>query len=290
MARHDAALRQEAAQGGGRRRLARMRPQGVQAGVERPHAAQQSLHRQGARQVGRLGQAPGPVQGEHPESEHPLGAVEQAQPFLGAQGERGEVVSGQHLRRRAGLPRDAQQALADERPGQVGEGGQVTRRAHRPLPGDHRQQVEAQKVEEPLDDLDPHPRIALGQGPGAQQEHRPHQRVGQRRAHPGGVAAQQGHLGLVRLGRVDASVGQRPEAGGDPVDHPAVPHRLLHQAPGRGHAGRHPGAEAHRRPPLGDGHHVLGPQGVAGEHHFVRHRLPPGRPRPTRRRGRPWPG
>ena len=102
--------------------------------------------------------------------------------------------------------------------------------------------------------------------------------------HPGGVAAQQGHLGLVGQGGVDAGVGQGAEAGGDPVDHPALPNRLLHHGAGRRHAGRHPGPEAHLGPPLGDGHHLLGAQGVAGEQHLFRHSAPPAEPPAPRAR------
>jgi hypothetical protein len=96
---------------------------------------------------------------------HRLRAVDQRQPFLGRQHQRLDPVLGKHLRgwpaplRIAGPP---QPPLADQRLSQVRELRQVAGGPDRPLAGNHRQQAQAEQLDQAGRQLRPHTRVASG--------------------------------------------------------------------------------------------------------------------------------
>ena len=71
-----------------------------------------------------------------------------------------------------------------------GEGGQVARGADRALSGDDRQQVRVEQLEQSLHDHRSDPTVALCEGSGPEEQHRPHEGRRQGDTDAGGVAAQ----------------------------------------------------------------------------------------------------
>ena len=98
---------------------------------------------------------------------------------------------------------DGRLALPDEHERQVGQRREVARRAEAAARRDDRMDRRVQHRDEQLDDLDPHAGEPDGQGVRAQQEHRPHDVVGQRVADAGGMGADEVALEGRRLRRVD---------------------------------------------------------------------------------------
>ena len=93
-----------------RRRLAAtaccvgMRPQRVDARVERRVGAHQRLERHGAGHVGQPRQPAGVQHGQRPQPRHEMRAVEQRQPFLGLERQRPHAGGLQRLARRHAAP------------------------------------------------------------------------------------------------------------------------------------------------------------------------------------------
>ena len=66
----------------------------------------------------------------------------------------------------------------------MGERRQVTGGSDRTLRGHDRQEILVEHLDQPCDDLGPYAAVSLGQGPGPQSQHRPHQFIGQPEARP----------------------------------------------------------------------------------------------------------
>ncbi len=163
---------------GGRGRLPRMRPEGVDLGAERTGRAHERLDAESAGDVGGVGETAGPVEGDHPHGEHPLGAVEQGEPLLRPQPDRLQPRRGERLGGGADHAVHPDRSLTDDREGEMGERGEVPRGADRSQRRHHREDPPVEQLEQPGGDLGTDARVSLGEGPGPQQEHRPHEPSG----------------------------------------------------------------------------------------------------------------
>ena len=123
----------------------------VDARIEGDVGALERVDRQSARdQPG--GKHPlGDEQGFERDRGRDLGAVDQRQPFLGAEDERLQPEPGERVARRHPLAAEQDRALADQRGAEMGERREIAGRADRPLRGDHRQGVRLEQGEQPLD-------------------------------------------------------------------------------------------------------------------------------------------
>ena len=138
---------------------------------------------------------------------------------------------------------DRRLALPDEHERDVRQRGEVARRAEAAARRDDRMDRRVQHRHEQVDDLDPHAGEPDRQGVRPQQEHRPHDVVGQRVADAGGMGADEVALEGRRLRGVDARIGQIAEAGGDAIDGCAVGHEPLDHGPRCTHPIRRSGFE-----------------------------------------------
>ena len=108
--------------------------------------------------------------------------------------------------------------LADQRAADVGERHEVAGRAARAALGDQRQDVVVEQVQQPLDQLQPHAGVALGQAVGPEEHRRPGHL---RRGDLAGAGAEEAQHVLLQgggLGGRDLPVRAVAEAGRDPVD------------------------------------------------------------------------
>ena len=177
---------------------------------------------------------------------------------------------GEHLGARPPLRRvagAAQAALADQRLGQVGELGQVPGGADRALGGDHGEQAQAEQLEESARQVGPDARVPGGQGPGPQQEDGADGRVVEGRPGARGVRADDGTLQPGQVARADRRVGQRAEAGVDPVDGGVSPGRGFHDGAAEFHGGGHVRAELGAGVAAGHVDDILDFEAVAGDDH-----------------------
>ena len=216
---------------GRRRRLSGVRAQRHQIGGERPVGPHQRFDRHRRRDVRRAQQHVEVGDGEDEHPEHAVGAVDQRQTLLGLQRDRGDAGGGG---RRGAL------AFADQGESDVGEWGEVATRAERPVLRNGRGDPGVEQVDDALDDDGADSRVTQRQRPGPQQHHRPDHLVLDRRAHPGGVRADQRALQLLAALGGDHRGGERPEPGGHAVD----------GLGGTGVGGDEPGAGFERRPRL----------------------------------------
>ena len=176
--------------------------------------------------MGRAPQHPGVVNDERRHAGLGLRPVHEGQPFLRLEGDRLEP---------ARLHDAAVRPFADHRECQVGERGQVARRAHAPLRRHARVDALVQHRDDELRKGGPHAARTPHQHVGTQQHHRPDGFLGQGIAHPGRMAADQVELQLAgTLGR-DPDVRELPEAGRHPVHRGAARDRPLHNAARRPH-------------------------------------------------------
>ena len=161
-----------------------------------------------------------------------LRAVQQGEPFLGAEHQRRQTRFGQRPFGRHRRAVDVEGADADHRRRHVGERRQIARGADRPLGRHDRHQVLGQQRLEQGDDLATHARRALGEARKLERHHQPHDGHGHRRADTRGVRQHDVALQLLEVGRRDAHAGELSEAGVDAVD------RLALGKDGRDRAGR----------------------------------------------------
>ncbi len=172
-----------------------------------------------------------------------------------------------------------EQPLPDEGQGQVGEGGEITRGAHRALAGHHRQQVLLEEVGVALHQHRAHPGVALGKRAGAEQQHGPHHLIGERLTDAGGMAAQQRRLESFGLLRRDTGGGQRAEPGGDPIHGEVVGDGTFHHLAGGDHTGPDAGIDDDVRLPPRHRHHLLDLQRSPVDDHPAGHGALPARGR-----------
>jgi hypothetical protein len=247
-----------------------MRPDYLDPLVVGAVGAQQCLHRQCARDVGGRDQKLGVVHGERQQCLHRLRAVDQRQAFLRRQHQRLDPVLGEHLRGRAAaadLASEPQPALADQRLGEVGELRQVPRRADGALARDHRQQAQAQHLDQPGGQVGPDPGVAGGERPGPEEQYGAHGLVVQRLPDPGRVGHDDRTLECREILLAHPGVGQCTEARVDAVDGVRAVYSGGNHLTAGPHPGRHAGAQLGPRPPECDIHDIIDGERVAADDH-----------------------
>ena len=252
MGGEDRRPREDGAKVGRARDLSRMRPEPLEAFVEGAVGPQDGLdgHRRG--DVGGLPQCLGPFEREQPDREHPLGAVDERQPFLRLQRERCQPGPLERHPARQTLAPVGGFPLPDQRQGQVGQGGQEGS-----LFRNRRYDVEVQHLGHQIDDLRAHARVAERQNVGPEQEHRAGLLAGERPPHRRRVRRHDAVLQVGGLRRVDPGVGQRAEPGRDAVHRPVRRDRSVHDLARRQHARLRLVVEGDLLA-AGNGDHVLG--------------------------------
>ena len=157
-------------------------------------------------------------QAEQRERRGHLGAVQQRQPFLRAQGDRLEPGAGQRFGRRDDLAVDPRLADPDQGSRHMGQRRQIAGSADRSLRGDAGIDPVLDQFEQRLDQFPAHPGMAAGQTQHLQhhgQADRPiiQQRAGARRMGQHDVALQFGQMVFL-----DPGLGQLAEARIDAID------------------------------------------------------------------------
>jgi hypothetical protein len=258
----------------GGRRLAGVGADPVQLRQERPLRAEHGLDGQRRGHVRHGEQVAGVLDGEQQHAEHPVGAVDQREAFLGGEVERAQAGVVQGLRGGGtGTVLAEHPALAEQHQRAVRQRCQVAGRAQRAVFRHPRRDVRVQQVGDALGEHRAYPGVAEGQRAQPQQQHGPHHFAGHRRADPGGVRADQRVLQLGPPFGGDERVGERAEAGGHAVHRAAggldgVDYRAAAGHRGDGGFGYlHPGGVA------GNGEDVGG--GDAGGFHDDGHRGAP---------------
>ena len=140
---HDRRVLQQPVDVGGRRGLARVRPDRVQLGQERPVGAEHRLDRQRGGDVGHGEQVPRVVDRQQQHAEHAVGAVDQRQALLGGQ-RRSAAARPRCSASAAGHPGAVlaeHPALAEQHQRAVGQRGQVAGGAERAVLGHPRRDV-----------------------------------------------------------------------------------------------------------------------------------------------------
>ena len=113
---------------------------------------------------------------------------------------------------------DARFAFADQHGGQVRERRQIPRRADRTLPRNARHDAGVRQVDQQLDHLPAHARVALAQRRGLERDDQAHDLVVEQRACARAVRAHQRALQFAQPRAVDARARQQPESRIDAVD------------------------------------------------------------------------
>ena len=214
----DAAGRGEPAEVGRHRLLRGVRPQRVDARVERRVGAHQRLERHGAGHVGQPRQPAGVEHGQRAQPRHEVRAVQQRQAFLGLERQRPHAGGLQRLARRHSAPVRHGLALADQAGRHVRERSEIARRSHRALLGHHGMHAAIQARHQGLDHARPDARGAASQRRGEQQDHRARLGLGERGTDATGVAQHEVALQRGALGRRNHHVLELADAGGDAVD------------------------------------------------------------------------
>src|ERR687889_2693338 len=111
-----------------------------------------------------------------------------------------------------------QPAFSNETEADVGEGREISTRAHRAVLGDGGGEVRVEERYQGVDELGSDTRVARGQGLRPDGHSGPHDLRLDERSHTGGVAAQERVLELEAFLRGDPGVRERPEARRHPVD------------------------------------------------------------------------
>ncbi len=198
---------------GGDPDLARVRTRQLVGRRERDVGAEQGLHAhrrddaRGPRQAVRVGQQ------ERPDRAHHLGPVEEGEALLRLEGQRLQTGLAQRDQGRHDDAAELDLAATDERERQVGERGEIARRADAALLRHDRVDPAAEEVEEAIDDQRPAAAVAEGEGVRAEQEHRPDDLAREGRPDAGGVAHQDVLLEPGRIRRRDEGRGQVAEPG-----------------------------------------------------------------------------
>ena len=183
MAGHDWRVGQHGHQVGGRNRLARLRAERLKVGCEGRGAGQQTLHGHGGDRVGLGEQTSRVVDGQAQHAEDGVGAVGDRQTFLLGQFDWLQTGFGQGLGRRLADPIDHHLPLAQQRQRSMGQGGQISRRAQRPVLGNHWRDPGVQQVDHALGHQRAGAAVAQCEGAGPKQHHGPNHLVLNRLAH-----------------------------------------------------------------------------------------------------------
>ena len=223
MAFPDGASRQQRAQGCRDRDLPGMSAQRVDARVEGRIRPFGRVGRQGAGDQGRLEDALGFEQAGQGIGRGKLRPVQQCQPFLGRERHRLQPDLGEARRGRHDLIAQRHLADADHRRRHVGERRQVARRPDRSLRRHDGQEIAVEHGRQQLHRRAGDAGIALRQRRELQRHHQAHD--GRRRRGPDARGVRQHDVALEdpEVGRLDANVGEFPEAGVDAVNRLASP-------------------------------------------------------------------
>ena len=219
VAGHHAAAGQQRPQVGGGRGLAGVGPQLLKGVGEDVVGTEQRLHAHRGGDVGGAQQVVEVGQRHHEHAEHPVGAVDQRQPLLLLQHQRGDAGSGQHRSGRDRAPFGPQHLpLPHRHQRAVRQRGEVAGAAEAAVLVDRRGDAGVEQRGVGLRDHGTHAGVAARHRPQAQQHHGADDLGLDQRAGAGGVGADQRLLQLGAPVAGDLQGGQRPEAGGDAVD------------------------------------------------------------------------
>jgi hypothetical protein len=209
---------EQAEDGAGGAHLAGLAADLVEAVVEESVRGAAGVERHGGRAMGGAGEMIDIGEHEGADGAHHVGAVDEGEPFLRLQFDRGEVCAGQRVRPRKVLTLICRFAFAEQDEGGVGEGREVARGADGPPGGDDGRDAGVQQVEDALNEVGPGAGMAPAEAGGLDEHHRANDIVGQRFADAGGVGADEVVLDIAELFGVDADAGEGAEAGVDAVD------------------------------------------------------------------------
>jgi hypothetical protein len=266
MRRPDLAVGQQRTKVAGRCHLAGMRPRRDQLLGEGGARAEHGLQAHGPHHVGGERESQRVVVGERPDARHELRAVQQRQALFGSESDGLQPGPSQRLRpgTRPGAV-DRRLSLADEDEGEVGERGQVARRAEAAARGNHRVDGPVEHADQELGQRHPDTGQPDGERVGAQQEQGAHHFVRQRIADPGGMRPDEVALQLGGLRGLDPDVRQIAEAGRHPVHGRSIGHQPIDDVARGGHAVRGIGVERHGPPSPCDLDHVVDGEVTTGE-------------------------
>src|SRR5215211_2615566 len=180
-----------------------MSPQGVEVLAEDPVGAEQGL------QV---------FEREQQHSEHTVRAVDQGETFFCGEPEGSDASAFHDI---VGLDRFSsfqQLTLPNEAEADVGEGGEISARAHRAVLGDGGGEVSVEERHQGVDEFGADSGVARGKGLRPDHHHGPHDLRLDELSHTGGVAAEERVLELEAVYCGDPGVRERPETCGHPVD------------------------------------------------------------------------
>ena len=227
----DLAAARDALHVGGSRDLPGVRPHLVDLRVELGAAAHQDLEGHGGRNVRQPGKLPGVVDGKGADGRHDLGAVDQCEPLGRLEPNRRKAAGLQCLCPAHFSAVVEGLALAQEHQRQVSQGGQVPACAHGAFLRDDRNDAAVQELKQLLGGFQADARVPAGEILDPQRHDGPHRLRIQRAAHAGGVAHKDVLLQTPGVFPGDGDVAQGPEAGGDSVDAPLLPHPPVHERP-----------------------------------------------------------
>ncbi len=218
VAGHDRRPRQQRPQVRGAGLLAHLGTHAHQVGVEGAVGAQQRLGRHGAGDVGHEVQVTQVGHSHDQHAEHPVGAVDQCQAFLGREHEGMEAGVGQRpVCRHASVGR-VDVAFPEQGQGGRRQGGEVTAGADRSVFEHDRRDVMVEQVADGLCDLGSRPGEPHCEAACAQDHHRPNDLALEFWTHAGSMRTHQCQLQFgTSFGR-DHRVGQCAEASRDAVD------------------------------------------------------------------------
>ena len=146
--RDDGRAGEERPQVGRAHLLARLGPQGHDVGSEGLVGAEEALHAHRPGQVGGVQEATGVEAGQHEHAEHPVGPVDQREPFLGLELQRGHAAGGERGAPVHDIATDLDEALAEQHEGDVGQGSEVATAAERAVLGHDGCEAAVQQVDE----------------------------------------------------------------------------------------------------------------------------------------------
>ena len=141
-----------------------------------------------------------------------MGPVDQRQAFFGRQFKGRHSDTFECFTARPGDPLVLHFAFADQRQGQMSEGGQVARGAYRAAGGDDRNQIVVEHLQKSRGDHGAYAGIAAGQAGGQEEHHASNHRFGEWFANPGRMGADQVDLKLLEVLVVNSVPRQRSKS------------------------------------------------------------------------------
>ena len=171
------------------------------------------------------------MDGKGANGRHDLGAVDQCEPLSRLEPDRRKAAGLQRLFPAHFAAVVEGLALAQEHQRQVGQGSQVSARAHGAFLRDDRNDATVQEFKQLLGGFQADAGVPAGEILDPQRHDGPHRLRIQGAAHAGGVAHENVLLQAPGVFPGDGDVAQGPEAGGDPVDPPLLPHPPVHERP-----------------------------------------------------------